>query len=201
MPLLCTAPSSLSNVHSQRQCHCAVSEELFELTRRYFLATLDLGGGEARFDLGTMVPPAQGFKITHPDSDTAVTPGNIKSIMARCMQTALDQAMQNSGKSVAVCKVRSQNCQSLLTPNICVVNVALAHNCFLNVQAVMTSRGQQIRNALTDPNKPPDSSFNAFNVKFMHKWHRELMANFLTSHPSPVEKSIVKIWYVRTSII
>jgi hypothetical protein len=71
----------------------------------YLLACLDLGGRLAHIDLGVMVPPAQGWKVTHPDSELAMTPDTIKGIIAECSEDALKQAGLESKKSRTVCQV------------------------------------------------------------------------------------------------
>jgi hypothetical protein len=63
-----------------------VEKSLFEVARGYFLATFDRHGQMAHIDLRVMVPPAQGWKITHPDSDLDTTPHQIKSIAQECMR-------------------------------------------------------------------------------------------------------------------
>jgi hypothetical protein len=76
------------------------------VTREYFLATIERNGRIAHIDVGVMVPPAQGWKITHPDSDLAVTPEEIKAIAQDCMEAALTEAEEQSKKSRVVCQVR-----------------------------------------------------------------------------------------------
>jgi hypothetical protein len=93
---------------------CAVKKSLFEVAREYFLATFDRHGRMAHIDLGVMVPPAQGWKITHPDSELDRTPHEIKSIAQDCMEDALTEAGEQSKRSRAVCQVQFQ--QSSATP-------------------------------------------------------------------------------------
>jgi hypothetical protein len=93
---------------TQTRTYCAVEKSLFEVAREYFLATFDRHGRMAHIDLGVMVPPAQGWKITHPDSSYDTTPHEIKSIAQECMQDALTEAGEQSKRSLAVCQVKFQ---------------------------------------------------------------------------------------------
>jgi hypothetical protein len=63
---------------------------------------------------------------------------------------------------------------------------------------VMTDRAQYMRNAAKDPKKPPDASFNANNILWLHGRYKQLMAAFLIDQPSNLELEIARALFVRT---